>query len=279
MATSQTPWDICQPEPIAVDRIFYDADFNCRDVFTPQSVKELADSITSLGRLIYPVLVQPWDKEPGYDFRLIVGYRRYKAVTMFLRWPMIPAIVCPGLTQHQAVLLNVSENLERKDLNIWEEARALKRLYPRGVTTARAAKELKKTTYWVHIRLRLLKMPHAVQQKAAAGLLSQATLYVLAGLEKPEDQIQAAGKIAEARQRGKGKRLPGLDRRLKRRAGRVRGKIEINQMVERLLVAGIGGLAPRVGAWCAGNVADDDLLADIIQATHIDAAHVAGEAP
>jgi len=277
MADSQNPWDTCQPEPIAVDRIFYDADFNCRDVFTPQSVKELADSITNLGRLIYPVLVQPWNKEPGYDFRLIVGYRRYKAVTMFLRWPMIPAVVCKGLTQHQAVLLNVSENLERKDLNIWEEARALKRLYPRGVTTRQAATELKKTCYWVQTRLRLLKMPHAVQQQAAAGLLSQATLHAIAGLEKPEDQIQAVGKIAEARVRGKGKRLPGLDRRLKRRTGKVRGKIEINQMVERLLAAGIGGLAPRVGAWCAGNVADDDLLADIDKAKCIDAAYVAEE--
>ena len=257
------PWDASQQEPIAVDRIYYDADFNCRGEFTLQSVSELAESIVIVGRLIYPVLVQPWAREPGYDYRLVVGYRRYKAVTVFLKWPMIPAVVCEGLTDHQAVLLNVTENLERKDLNIWEEARALERRYPEGVTLRQAAKELKQTTHWVHVRLRLLKMPPAVQQKAAAGLLSQTSLDALAGIDKPEDQVLAAGKIAEARQRGKGNRLPGLDRAYKRRAPKVRSKDAINEMVERMLLSGIEGLAPRMGAWCAGNLSDEELLADI----------------
>lgn len=261
------PWDACQAVPIAVDRIHFDANFNCRGEFTLQSVKDLADSIVDAGRLIYPVLVQPWDRQPGCDYRLIVGYRRYRAITFFLQWPMIPAIVCEGLTEHQAALLNVTENLERKNLNIWEEARALDRLYPNGVTLRQAAKELKQTTHWVHVRLRLLKMPPAVQQKAAAGLLSQATLDALAGIDKPEDQVLAAGKIAEARQRGKGKHLPGLDRAYKRRTSKVRNKDEINRMVERMLAAGIEGLATRMGAWCAGNLSDAELLADIAAAT------------
>ena len=261
------PWDACQAVPIEVERIYFDADFNCRSEFTLQSVNELADSIVDAGRLIYPVLIQPWDREPGYDYRLIVGHRRYRAVTVFLQWPMIPSIVCEGLTDHQAALLNVTENLERKDLNIWEEARALERLYPGGVTLRQAAKEVKQTTHWVHVRLRLLRMPPQVQQKAAAGLLSQATLDALAGIDKPEDQVLAAGKIAEARQRGKGKRLPGLDRAYKRRTPKVRNKDEINRMVERMLTAGIEGLAPRMGAWCAGNLSDAELLADIAAAT------------
>ena len=260
------PWDAHQSEPIAVDRIYYDADFNCRGPFTHQSVKELADSIVEVSRLIYPVLVQPWDKVTGFDFRLIVGYRRFKAVTTFLHWPKIPACICEGLTEHQACLLNVAENLERKSLNIWEEARALARLYPNGVTLRQAAKELKQTTHWVHVRLRLLRMPADVQQKAAAGLLSQASLDALAGIEKPEDQVLAAGKIAEARQRGTGRRLPGLDKRYKRRTAEVRSKEEINRMVERMLLAGIEGLAPRVGAWCAGNLSDEELLTDIAAA-------------
>jgi ParB-like chromosome segregation protein Spo0J len=184
-------------------------------------------------------------------------------VTVFLLWQTVPGVVRPDLTDHQARLLNVTENLERKDLNIWEEARALERLYPKGVTLRQAAKELKQTTHWVHVRLRLLRMPEGVQRKAAAGLLSQANLDALAGLDKPEDQVLAAGKIAEARQAGRGKRLPGVDRRYKRRTSKVRSKEEINHMVERMLSAGIDGLAPRVGAWCAGNISDDDLLKDI----------------
>ncbi|MHB8108012.1 MAG: ParB/RepB/Spo0J family partition protein [Candidatus Cryosericum sp.] len=260
------PWAVQTAEAVDVERIYYDAAFNCRGEFTLQSVRELADSILQVGRLIYPVLIQPWKKAAGFDYRLIVGYRRFQAVTFFLKWPKVPAIICPHLTAHQTALLNVTENLERRDLNIWEEARALQRLYPKGVTLRRAAAELKQTTYWVNIRLRLLQMPPEVQTQAASRLLSQTSLNTLLGLKTPEEQIVAAQKIVAARQRGKGKRLPGLEGVYKRRTPRVRSKEAINQMVERMLSAGVEGLAPRFGAWCAGYISDDDLQADITAA-------------
>lgn len=248
---------------LPVTDILYDADFNCRGEFTLQSVKELAESIEEVGGLICPVTVQPWDRQPGFKYRLVVGYRRYKAITCILRRATIPANICYGLTDHQAQLLNAAENLERKDLNLWEEARVLQRLYPDGTTERQAAKELKKTCYWVRMRWRLLKMPPSVQQKAAAGLLSQANLDALAGLDSEEDQVLLADRIAMAREQGRGKRLPGLERKYKRRSKYPRGKEEINAMVIRMLEAGITGLGPRVGSWCAGNLTDDELLQDI----------------
>lgn len=227
-----------------------------------QSVKDLADSVAENG-LQFPLVVQPWKKQSGYSYRLLAGHRRFKALTVFLHWDTVPSIIRKRLTDHQARLINVTENLERKDLNIWEEARALERLYPKGVTLRQASKELKQSTDWVFVRLRLLRMPPEVQQKAAAGLLSQTNLNAIAGLKKPEDQILAAGKIAAARIAGKGKRLPGVERVFKRRTATVRSKEEINRMVERMLSAGIDGLAPRVGVWCAGNISDEDLWADV----------------
>ena len=77
-------------------------------------------------------------------------------------------------------MLNLVENLQRKSLNILEEARAIQNLYPKGASVREAARELKQPTNWVHIRVRLLRMPEAIQQKAAAGLLSQANLETLA---------------------------------------------------------------------------------------------------
>jgi hypothetical protein len=162
--------------------------------------------------------------------------------------------------------LNLAENLHRKTLNILEEARAIGNLYPNGVTVRQAAQELKQPTKWVHVRLRLLRMPEAVQQQAAAGLLSQVNLEALAGIESPDEQVTAASRIVAARERGKGKFLPGLDRACKRHRG-VRSRAEINGMVERMLAAGIGGLAPRVAAWCAGYVSEEELLAEIAAAT------------
>jgi ParB/RepB/Spo0J family partition protein len=251
---------------IPVTAIYYDAAFNCRGEFTLQSVKELADSIAQAGRLICPVAVQPWSETEGFAYRLIVGHRRFKAVTTFLKWTAIPAYICDGLSDHEARMLNLLENLQRKSLNILEEARAIQNLFPQGAPLRQAAEELKQPTKWVHIRVRLLRMPEAIQQKAAAGLLSQVNLEMLAGIEKADEQIKAAEEIVEARQRGRGKFLPGLDRTYKRRRG-VRPRKEINQMIERMLAAGVGGLPPRVAAWCAGQIPDEELLKEIETAT------------
>jgi len=264
MKPAGAPWDVCQTQLIDVGRIYYDADFNCRCPFTEQSVEELSDSIVQIGRMIYPVLVQPWRRR-GFDFRLIVGFRRFTAVTKRLHWPQIPAIVCEGLTSHQATVLNVTENLERKDLNLWEEACAVKRLYPRGAKLRRIATEMKKTQYWVQMRLNLLRMPREVQVRAATGMLSQANIGALSTLP-PEEQIQASGELVEARARGKGKRLPGVCKQYKRRNPKVRGKEEINCMIEQMLLSGITGLPPRVAAWCVCNVSDEELLKDIEEA-------------
>jgi ParB/RepB/Spo0J family partition protein len=260
------PLEEYQAYPVPVAAIYYDAAFNCRGDFTLQSVKELAESIAQAGRLICPVAVQPWTEEPGCEYRLIVGHRRFRAVTAFLKWTEIPAYICEGLSDHDARMLNVLENLQRKSLNILEEAHAVQALYPNGASMREAARELKQSTHWVWVRVRLLQMPEAIQQKAAAGLLSQANLEVLAGLERADEQIAAAEKIVEARERGKGKFLPGLTKAYKRRHGSRRVG-EINRMIERMLAAGIVGLPPRVAAWCAGSISDEELLKDFEAAT------------
>ena len=97
---------------------------------------------------------------------------------------MMPAMIRAGLSDHEARMLNFVENLERKDLNILEEARALARLYPEGVSLRVAAKELKRPTRWVHDRQRLLTLPEEVQQLAAAGLLGHVNVKVLARLRR-----------------------------------------------------------------------------------------------
>jgi ParB/RepB/Spo0J family partition protein len=259
------PWDGGTIESIPADKIYYDMDFNCRDEFTPQSVKELADSITEVGRLMYPLLVQPWKKQ-GYDYRLIAGFRRYKAITTFLKWPAIPCIVCENLTPHSARLLNITENLARKNLNLWEEARAVHQLYPNGGKLQEIATALKQTTTWVRLRMKLWTMPEAVQRKAAAGLLSQAVLYILSKLP-PEEQEKSVMEIAEARLRGTGKRLPGLNReKYRKKLGKVRSRTDMNNLLSRLLYVGCSDFATRAIAWCAGSLTDEEFEPDVKEA-------------
>jgi ParB family chromosome partitioning protein len=219
-------------------------------------VVDLADSIKDNG-LQFPIVVQPRD---GGSYRLLAGHRRFKAVTTFLKWDEIAATIRYDLTEHQARILNLTENLERKDLNILEEAQAIHHLYPNGVSLRTASKELKRATQWIHVRLRLLQLPKAIQKKAAAGLLSAMNIEAICKL--PEDeQIQAAVAIIKSkRERGKLARLPA---KLRRRIRPRKSKAQISQMIALLMDANLSGLPLRLLTWAAGYITDQDIKDDI----------------
>ena len=249
--------------PLPVSQIYYDVDFNCRGQFTLASVEELARSIEEIG-LQFPVVVQPVDEiesfeHKDYRWRLIAGHRRFRAIEKFLKWKEIPATVWNGLTDRQAKMFNFTENLERQDLNVLEEARALGRLFPKGTTLSKAAKELKRNTRWVHTRFRLLKLPEEVQDKVAAGMLSLVDVEVLSQFETPKEQIKAANEIAKANRRG----CKPSDAKLRRKFRYRKSKTQINQKVAKLMNKGLEGLATRALAWAAGYITDEEFDRDI----------------
>ncbi len=248
---------------LPVPQVFYDAEFNCRGAFTLQSVEELAQSIHELG-LQFPVVVQPVEEIEGFDhegfrWRLIAGHRRFRAVTTFLKWTEIPATVWSGLTDRQARLFNFTENLERQDLNVLEEARALGRLFPKGASLREAAKELKRHTRWVQARFRLLKLPEEVQIKVAARTLSLVDVEVLSQFETPEEQIKAAAEMARAKRRGRHPSEGKPGRRFRYR----KTKAQINRMIAKLMDYGLDGLTTRALAWATGSISDDEFEEDI----------------
>jgi ParB/RepB/Spo0J family partition protein len=260
---------------LPLKHIYYDADFNCRGQFVLESVSELADSIRCKGEgvelqgLDFPVVVQPAaDVEgglpEGFDYRLLAGHRRYRAVEFYLKWKKIPAMVRKGLSDYDARLINLTENLEREDLNMWQEAVAIQRLYPDGVTLRRAHDELHRPTKWIAARLRLLKLRPEVQQQAAAGLLSAAFIEQLGKDASEEDQLFLSNQVAKAR--NKSGQLPGLPSTYKRKFKDRRSKEQIGKMIAKLFNAGISGLPCRVLAWAAGGVSDEEIDKDISSA-------------
>ena len=239
---------------IPIVDIHYDESFNCRGAFSLQSVSELADSIGEIG-LQFPVVVQPWENG---KLRLIAGHRRYKACTVFLKWDKIPAVVRSDLNEHQARLLNFTENLERKDLNMLEEALAIEAMYPEGISLRKASTELKRPTRWIHTRLRLTQLPEEVQQLAAAGRIVATDIEAIWNL--PEDgRVEGAKQITQLKSRP-GKKLP---KRLKRKFRPRKTKEQISNMTGVMLNAGIDGLPARLLAWAAGYVSDRDIKKDI----------------
>ena len=248
---------------LPVSQIHFDADFNCRGQFTLQSVEELAQSIDELG-LQLPVVVQPIEEvegleHDGFRWRLIAGHRRFRAVTTFLKWTEIPATVWHGITDRQARLFNFTENLERQDLNVLEEARALGRLFPNGTSLREAARELKRHTRWVQARFRLLKLPEKIQIKVAVGTLSLVDVEVLSQFNSPEEQIRAATEMASVKRHGRKPSEGRAGRKFRYR----KTKAQINRMIATLMDHGLDGLTTRALAWAAGSIGDDEFHKDI----------------
>jgi len=171
---------------------------------------------------------------------------------MFLKWPTIKANIKIGITDQEAEILNLTENLERKDLNPLEEAQALVRRFRLGVPLREVAKAMNRDTRWVHQRLRLMELPEELREKVAAGLLTLLDVDVLVKLP-PDEQVQAAQELIAARGN------PRFRRKFRYR----RGKEEINARIAQLMEAGLSGLVTRFGAWCAGYISDDELDLDI----------------
>lgn len=175
--------------------IYVDFDFNCRGRFISQEVYELGQSINSEGQkmpiLIQPIKDVPKDERPGddYQFRLVAGHRRYTAIDAWTPEDRIKCIVEKGLTKQQAYTLNFTENLQRQDLNMVEEAKALMRNWPnwqvRDIATA-----VGKPRRWVKARLDLLMLPEYVQKRASLlkGGLTQFEVEILA--EVPPDAVE-----------------------------------------------------------------------------------------
>lgn len=235
--------------PLPVEDIFFDVTFNCRASITSESVRQLADSIKSDG-LEYPITVQPYGA-PG-KYRIVAGHRRYRAVTLILGWKTVPAMVRDGLSDEKAKKLNFVENLERKTLNILEEAIALRDMYADDTPIRRIAGDLSKPYRWVQIRRRLLQLPEQIQSAAASGQLSAINIEALAQIDTPAAQISACKRLIREKKRGR------RHVTVRRKFVRPRTKQEVSDKVAQLLDLGLEPMA-RVGAWCAGYISDKDL--------------------
>jgi len=247
---------------IPVSDIFVDPDFNCRGDFTLESLRGLADSIKEHG-LKFPVVVQPWDSMTHkFKYRMVAGHRRLKAMVVHLKMATIPAMIVTDLDEHAAKKLNLLENIQRQDLNMLEEAKAIRHLYP-DATPREIAPAIQKSYGWVYTRMQLLELPEKIQGFAAAGLLKLSDIEALAKMAAPDHRkIAAAERVIHSRKSGKQRRprVGGLDYKAPLK---VRAKNAINKLVAEMLDAGITGLAPRVGAWCAGEVSTEEIREDI----------------
>jgi len=250
---------------VPVAEIWIDPKFNCRDTFLPDTVRKLADSIVTEG-LQYPVIVRPYEALP-HRYQLVAGFRRFAAFKLLKRTE-IPAMVTDALTDYEAHKLNLLENLERKDLNILEEARGIRHLFPNGESDGVIAKELGRTPPWVHRRTALLNLPVEVQYMVASERLVQVeTDWLISLLTYHDDEVilKKAYELLDAKRTGKIRKFIRENRVGKTVPDTRRTKGQVADMIAFMFSLNIDGLPPRVAAWCAGTISDEDLKSDLIE--------------
>ena len=245
---------------VEMSLILSDSDFNCRGPILPLDVVDLAKDIER-NTLQFPITVQPCDVD-GYDFRIIAGHRRYAAFKV-LKKTIIPVMIRKNLTELNARLLNLSENLKRKELNIMQEASAIKRLRDLGMTQEAIALELGTSRTWVQVRFHLLDLPVPIQDEAASGLLNQYQIRQIHGIDSKEDQFEAVRKIKTARLNGERNIDVGKTSVEKPYVKKRQTVTSVQTMIEHLGTTVGFGLHTRVLAWANGQINSAELYFDI----------------
>jgi len=163
-----------------------------RSGFDAQALEELSRSISEKG-VLQPVIVRSVDG----GFQLIVGERRVRAAKL-AGMKMIPAIVLDISHEREMLELALVENLQREDLNPIDEARAYKKLMEDcGFTQKEVSQKVGKDRTSVANALRLLKLPAEVQSSVAQGIISAGHARALLALERAQDQMALAKRIAQ----------------------------------------------------------------------------------
>lgn len=192
-ATSAAPASD-QPHQVAVNLIVANP-WQPRSHFEESALEELSASIREMG-VLSPLLVRKLPDGEGYQ--LIAGERRFRA-SRRAGLKEVPVIV-RDLSDQEALEIALVENLQRKDLNVIEEAEGYQRLADDFQLTQEAiAQRVGKGRATVANALRLLALHPSVRDMVADGRLSSGHAKVLLSLEIEDEQILLANACVRQR--------------------------------------------------------------------------------
>lgn len=162
-----------------------------RREFNELELNELAKSIKSYG-VIQPIIVRK-DRE-GYE--LIAGERRYRAC-MLIGWDNIPAII-QDMDDEKAAAVSLIENLQRKELNYFEEASAYMVLINDfGITQDELAQKIGKSQSAIANKIRLLKLPEVVRSSISTSVITERHARALLKVVEEDKQLMVLRQIYE----------------------------------------------------------------------------------
>lgn len=162
--------------------------------FDYDELEGLATSIRANGMLL-PITVRPTD---GMQFELISGERRLRAARL-IGMVNVPCIVMDA-SDTQSAMYAIIENIQRRDLDFFEEAVAIERLMSEySMSQEDVARSLGKAQSTLSNKLRLLRLPAEMRDTIITNGLTERHARAL--LKLPDNLLRkrALGIIAERR--------------------------------------------------------------------------------
>ena len=151
-----------------------------RKNFSETSLDELSQSIKQKGILL-PILVRPMNDK---EFQIIAGERRWRAAQK-AGLNEVPVII-KNFNETEVLEIGLIENMQRENLSAIEEALGFEKLQKEyNYTQENLSKILSKSRAYVANALRLLSLPHKVQQLVQSGDLSSGHARALIVLADP----------------------------------------------------------------------------------------------
>ena len=253
-----------QVQQLEIKKIFADNEnWNCRrQKLAPIDVQTIVESIRENG-LMQPIVVRPYNKD-GYDWMAVVGHRRLYACKI-LKWTHIPGTV-KELTEDQARSLNLIENLERKDLNMYQEALAVQWYRDRGLQLREVAKRVGQSTGWVSTRYEILDLDPEIQLEVAAGFLTQDQIKQLHDNPSRQSRIDAVLKIKQAKLRGENLDVAIAPKKSVTTEKTVKVVRNMREMfeVQDMITDSVGpNIATRTLAWTSGVISTEELFTSL----------------
>ncbi|MGW7989839.1 ParB/RepB/Spo0J family partition protein [Staphylococcus xylosus] len=154
-----------------------------RQVFEPNKIKELAESIEEHG-LLQPIVVRPIEEDM---FEIIAGERRFRALQTLNKTHA--DVIIRYLDDEKTAVVALIENIQRENLSVIEEAEAYKKLLDIGDTTqSELAKSVGKSQSFIANKLRLLKLDPKVIGRLREGKITERHARAMLSLSE-EDQV------------------------------------------------------------------------------------------
>ena len=156
------------------------------------SLEGLVESIRENG-IVQPVIV----RKEGEKFELIAGERRWRAAQL-AGIGKIPAVV-RSVVDEKILELALVENIQRKDLNPIEEAKAYDLLLEQmKLSQAEIAKRVGRERSSVANSLRLLKLDEKIQRMLEEGTLTTGHAKAIMALTDGATQIKVAEEVVRS---------------------------------------------------------------------------------